>query len=167
MLNLDIQLHPSQRILFCMDFSVNSQLAFKYAIDAAQRFPGCTLHLLHVIPEVEAQFWKTYIYEIDGIDDKAKQDINDKITSDYISRIPCEIKSQIEVRMGKDYQVILEYAKEIDCDLIIIGRQGQSNFKKVLFGNVTEKVTRHAKCPILVIPLIYETKQKTLPDKTS
>ncbi|MBN2326050.1 MAG: universal stress protein [Candidatus Omnitrophica bacterium] len=148
-----------KRILFCTDFSSNAQFAFQFALSEASRFPNCTLHLLHVIPEVEAQFWKTYLYEIDGIDEKAKQDTQDKIAEDYLPHIPERISSHVEIRVGKDYQTILEYAREIDCDLIVIGRQGQSNLRKVLFGNVTEKVTRHAECPVLVVPLVYQTKQ--------
>ncbi len=158
--NLDILPLPLKQVLFCTDFSENAHLAFRYAVDAIQRFPGATLHILHVIPEIEAQFWKTYLYEIDGIDEKAVQDINEKVSADYLTCLPEGFHCHVEIRMGKDYQSILEYASEIDCDLIIIGRQGQSNIQKVLFGNVTEKVTRHAKCPILVVPRIYGDKHK-------
>ena len=59
---------PYKRILFCTDFSDNADRAFAYAIDAAVRRPGCTFYLLHVIPEPDAQFWRTYIYEVEGVD---------------------------------------------------------------------------------------------------
>ena len=35
--------------------------------------------MFHVIPEPDAQFWKSYIYEVDDVDNKAKQDIDRKI----------------------------------------------------------------------------------------
>ena len=54
-----------QRILFCTDFSRNADLAFSFALDLARRTPGTLLYLLHVIPEPEAQFWKTYLYEVE------------------------------------------------------------------------------------------------------
>ena len=65
-----------ERILFCTDFSQNAYDAFGFAVDAASRRPGCLLYILHVIPEPDAQFWKTYIYEVEDIDKKAKQDID-------------------------------------------------------------------------------------------
>ena len=72
---------------------------------------------------------------------------------------------EVEVRIGKDYLKILEFAEEKNVDLIIIGRQGRSTLGKVFFGSVTEKVARKAKCAVLVIPLSYE---KTHPsDPTS
>jgi nucleotide-binding universal stress UspA family protein len=150
-----------KRILFCTDFSDNAEFAFDFAIDIAERNTDCTLFLLHVIPEVEAQFWKSYIYETDDIDEKAKQDIDNKVAEVYLPRIPHTIHHEFTCRVGKDYMEILDFAQEENVDLIIIGRQGQSSFRKVLFGNVTEKITRHAECPVLVIPLCFQKKTKT------
>ncbi|MBN2307410.1 MAG: universal stress protein [Candidatus Hydrogenedentes bacterium] len=149
---------PYKRILFCTDFSENADFAFDFAIDAARRRPGCTLYLLHVIPEPDAQFWKTYIYEVDGIDAKAKEDIDALIAERYLPRVPEGMDLQIAMEIGKDYKKILEFAEEKDVDLIIIGRQGRGAFGKVLFGNVTEKVARKAECAVLVVPLTFEKK---------
>ena len=46
-----------------------------------------------------------------------------------------------------------------DVDLIVMGRQGQSSIGKVLFGNVTEKITRKAPCAVLVVPLSLKQKK--------
>ena len=64
------------------------------------------------------------------------------------------------MRIGKDYLKILEFAEEKNIDLIIIGRQGRSSLGKVLFGNVTEIITRKANCAVLVIPLSFENKER-------
>ncbi len=146
-------LSSCERILFCTDFSENAAFAFDYAIDAAVRRPGSQLHLLHVIPEPEAQFWKTYIYEVEGVDEKAKQDIDAKIESQYKPRVPAGVDFNIHMQVGKDYIKILEFARQINADLIVIGRHGQGALEKVLFGNVTEKVVRKADCAVLVVPL--------------
>lgn len=144
---------PYQRILFCTDFSVNADFAFNYALDAAIRRPGCTLYLLHVIPEPDAQFWKTYIYEVDDVDNKARHDIDHKIDTAYRPRIPDTINFEVHIRTGRDYLRILEFAREKDVDLIVMGRHGHSALESVLFGNVTEKLVRKSHCPTLVVPL--------------
>ena len=131
----------------------------------ATRRPGCTLYLLHVIPEPDAQFWKTYIYEVDDVDNKAKHDIDEKIEASYLKRVPPGVNLEIAIEVGKDYQKILEFAEAKDIDLIIIGRQGRSTFGKVFFGSVTEKVTRKASCAVLVVPLSYELKHHPDPAK--
>lgn len=148
-----------QRILFCTDLSENADFAFSYAVDAAMRRPGCELYLLHVIPESDSQFWKTYIYEVEGVDDKARHDIDNRIAESYTSKLPDNLQMQIEFRTGKDSEQILKFAREKDIDLIVMGRQGQSSLQKALFGNVTGIVARKAPCAVLVVPLTYKNKQ--------
>ena len=142
-----------RRILFCTDFSGNADAAFLNALHLArQQPPGLQLHLLHVIPEPDANFWKTYIYEVDDVDAKARQDIDRKIDTDYRSRVPPTIDFHVHILIGRDYIRILEFASGNGIDLIVLGRQGHSSFQKIWFGNVTEKVVRHAACPVLVVP---------------
>jgi len=158
---------PYQRILFCTDFSENADFAFDFAVDSAVRRPGCTLYLLHVIPESDAQFWKTYIYEVDNVDQKARRDIDAKIDRDYRPRVPAGLDFRVEMRVGKDSAAILKFAHEIDADLIIIGRQGHSALEKALFGNVTEKVARKAPCAVLIIPLDFQKKRRLGADRNA
>jgi len=148
----------AKRILFCTDFSENADFAFGFAVEAAVQHPGSTLYLLNVIPEPEAQFWKTYLYEVDDVDAKAKRDIDARIAETYRPHVPEGVDFRVEIRIGKDYMTILEFADEQDVDMIVMGRQGHSELETVLFGNVTEKVTRKADCTVLVVPLSYEER---------
>ncbi len=147
-----------KNILFCTDFSQNADFAFDYAIDIAKRRPGSTLHLLHVIPEPEAQFWQTYLYEVDGLDEKARKDMADKIDKTYRSSLPEGIELHTTTRIGQPDAEILKMAGEINADLLVIGRQGSSSWGTLLFGNVTENIARHANCAVLIIPQSYEDK---------
>ena len=147
-----------QRILFCTDFSENADLAFNFAVDTATRRPGSQLYLLHVVPEAEAQFWKSYIYEVEGVDAKARHDINERIDQAYRSRLPKDLELKVEFRVGKDYQEILNFARENQIDLIVMGRQGHNALQKAFFGNVSEKVVRKADCVVLGVPLSYRER---------
>ena len=151
-----------KRILFCTDFSENADFAFDFALDSATKRPGCKLYLLHVVPESDAQFWKTYLYEVEDIDQKAKQAIDARVSEKYLSRVPQELDFEVVFRVGKDYIQILEFAQEKSIDLIVIGRQGRGTLQKALFGNVTEKVARRADCAVLIIPLSFEKRQKKI-----
>ncbi|MCE5185542.1 MAG: universal stress protein [Planctomycetaceae bacterium] len=153
-----------QKILFCTDLSRNSDFAFDFAVDAAQRRPGCELYLLHVVPEAAAQFWKTYVYEVEDVDNKAKRDIDEHIAQAYLSKLPAGVQLKIEYRVGKDWEEILAFANEKKIDLIVMGRQGRSNLQKHLFGNVTEKITRKADCAVLIVPLSYQQRFNTEPN---
>ena len=147
-----------QRILFCTDFSENADLALHFAVDAATRRPGSELYLLHVIPETEAQFWKSYIYEVEDVDAKAIHDINERIDQTYRSKLPEDLELKVEFRIGKDYQEILNFTREKQIDLIVMGRQGHSALQKAFFGSVTEKIVRRADSVVLVVPLGYRER---------
>lgn len=149
------------RILFCTDLSDNADFAFRFAVDAAMRRPGCDLTLLHVIPESEAQFWKTYVYEVEEVDNKAKHDLDERIAKAYLSKLPDGLTLQVEYRIGKDWQEILAFAKEKQTDLIVIGRQGHSALQTTIFGKVTEKIVRKADCAVLVVPMTYQQRFET------
>jgi nucleotide-binding universal stress UspA family protein len=114
-----------------------------------------------VIPESEAQFWKTYIYEVDDVDAKARHDVDERIET-YRSRLPMGLELNVEIRVGKDHQEILAFARDRQIDLIVMGRQGHSAIEKALFGNVTEKVVRKADCAVLVVPLSYRKRRQNL-----
>ena len=142
-----------KQILFCADFSENADLAFSYALDAAQSSPLADLVVLHVIPESQSQFWKTYIYEIENVDAKARRDIDRRIEEAYLSKVPEGVKIDIQFRIGKEDEEMLDFAREIDADLIVIGRQSSGTIGKAFFGNITEKIVRKAHCPVLVVPM--------------
>ena len=155
---IDLAKTHFQRILFCTDFSENADFAFSFAVDAAGRRPGCELYLFHVIPESDAQFWKTHIYEVEDVDNKARQDIDERIDRTYRSRLPEGVELKVEIRVGKDHQQILQFAHERQIDLIVLGRHGHRALEKALFGDVTEKVASRAECAVLVVPLSYEQR---------
>ncbi len=141
-----------KKILFCTDFSENSDIAFNYALNIAEGNPESELVIFHIVPEPDAQFWKSYIYELDEVDSKAKADIDAKVEKAYLSRITKKTRYSIVMAVGRVNQKILETAAEKDADLIIMGRQGSSKLKTLFYGNTAGYVARKALCPVLIIP---------------
>jgi nucleotide-binding universal stress UspA family protein len=47
---------------------------------------------------------------------------------------------------------ILEKAREIDADLIVIGAQRHGRFYSMFFGDTGDELIRRAPCPVLVVP---------------
>lgn len=152
-------LNQTKRILFCTDFSPNANIAFKHAIEVAQRYPNAQLHLLHVIPAPDAQYWKSYVYmpALD-VDQMAKDAFDKRVSEEYEAVLPKEISLTKAFRIGKAYAEIIHYADEIKADLIVMGRQGRGALESLFFGTVAEKVVKKAKCPVLVIPLLQNNK---------
>ena len=55
------------------------------------------------------------------------------------------------IETGDPATVICMVAKEIGADVIVVGSHGKGVLSRVLLGSVSEYVTRHAPCPVLVV----------------
>ena len=52
---------------------------------------------------------------------------------------------------GKPYEQILASAKNLNADLIVVGRHGESNLIRTPFGGTTQKVLGLAETPVMVV----------------
>ena len=57
------------------------------------------------------------------------------------------------VRSGNDpYEVIVDTAKDIAADVIVMGRKGRRGLARLMLGDATAKVIGYAPCSVLVVP---------------
>lgn len=139
-----------EHVLYCTDFSAGADTAFMYALKMAG-LCGAALTLLHLIPEPDAQFWKSYIYEVENVDSKAKADVDARI-AEYAQHVPPELRFRVEHRIGRPDEEILDFAISQAVDMIVLPRPPHSTMSDVFFGSLTGKVARRAPCPILIVP---------------
>lgn len=55
--------------------------------------------------------------------------------------------------VGTPHEVILQTAKEKNCDLIILGTYGRTGVKRLVMGSVSEKVVTHTTCAVLIVKM--------------
>ena len=55
------------------------------------------------------------------------------------------------IREGVVHEVIRDYAKEHDVDLVVVGTHGRSGVAKLMYGSVTERVIKTVHTPIIVV----------------
>jgi nucleotide-binding universal stress UspA family protein len=71
------------------------------------------------------------------------------------------IKCRGLVESGAAYQAIVEAAKKVHADLIVISTHGLTGLVHILMGSVAERVVQHAICPVLVIHSLPKPKRPT------
>ncbi len=52
---------------------------------------------------------------------------------------------------GDPADALLRYLESCDRPMLVMGRRGQGRLADLLLGSVSDKVIRHAKCPVTVI----------------
>jgi len=60
---------------------------------------------------------------------------------------------QTVVENGDFAENILAIASRYHADMIVMGTHGRNGFKKILLGNVAEKVLHHSSIPLYIVPV--------------
>lgn len=141
-----------KRILVPTDFSKISYSAFDYAKDLAEKMSS-DIYLIFVLekspPLLSAKSLGLSEEEIlTKMEAEAKKQLSEAVT---FLREDTNLTVFEEIRIGTDYEEIVNYADEIKADIIIIATHGRTGVLHTLLGSVAEKVIRFAKCPVLVI----------------
>ncbi|HLM79368.1 MAG TPA: universal stress protein [Terriglobales bacterium] len=132
-----------KKILCPVDFDPNSLLALRLASELAQEGKA-TLHLLHVVamppgPEVALPFGKMETAARTRLERLARQ------------KVTCEARYQIEVMMGDPAVEVLQAAKRLRANLIVMATHGRRGLRRLVLGSVAERVIREAPCPVLTV----------------
>ena len=129
--------HRLTRILYCTDFSNNSERALGYAISLTAEY-GAELIMLHVA---------------EGARDLARAEaIVSAHTEELISGDQRKnLHLTVAVRFGKPYEEIVRYAMEGQTSLIIITARGGDAVDRAVFGSTTYRVIQLGPCPVLAV----------------
>ena len=143
-------------ILVPLDFSRGSIEALDYAVAVAKQFHAA-IHLVHVHPPDEAssvpRAGHLMLQSAQAI-----QFLREELTNIQRKHVEPFWPENCHVRGGRPYQEIVELAREINADLIILSTRGRTGLKRVLLGSTAERVVRSAPCPVLVV---RKRKQKS------
>lgn len=137
-------------VLVPVDFSAASLPAIKLAQAIA---PDATLVLLHVF---EIPFEGKLKYA--GVDDETIDYYRVATRQDALLRLQ-ELSDAAGlgdanvrglVLHGQPFQHIIEQEQEQDCDLIVMGKHGESMLEELLLGSVTRHVLSESQCDVLI-----------------
>jgi universal stress protein A len=137
-------------ILVPIDFSPPSAKALDYAVAVARLFKA-KLTLLHVVEPIATPAFVALslpVMENDKLMEAAKGQLERTLKSAEVSR---GLMAKLLVRCGRSFHEIADAARTLKVDLIIISTHGFTGWKHALVGSTTERVVRHAPCPVLVV----------------
>ena len=143
-----------KKVLFCTDFSENSDYAFEFAFGIARRDEGL-LYILHVIPHnPQQEMIRGYISEdiLENIQKSLEQELDDDYKEHYTKKIEDAVRFEVITKSGREDEEILKFAKDEKVDIIVVGTHGKTGIEHVFFGSVAENVLRHSPFPLFVIP---------------
>ena len=151
-----------RRIIAALDNSPLSQQAFQQSLFLAQMFDA-QLQLLNVISASEAEYRDQISlagsgYYTDHLNETAQEtwetEVEDK--SDFLPSLAekaanAGVSVEFIQEIGQPELQICKSAKDWEADLIVIGSHGRTGLNELLMGSVSNYVSHHVSCSVLIV----------------
>lgn len=145
------------RILVPTDLSAFSEQVLDYALELARPL-GASIRLFHsaVQPDYEVPYLvspgmrgaaSAMIAKAAEVSEHIRSELEAICQRKYIFGVSIEY-SLID---GRPAESIVEAARELHADLIVMGSRSRPGVRHLLLGSVAEKVLRTAPCPVLIV----------------
>ena len=163
-----------KKILYATDLSENAVHAFAYAVSLANLY-GAGITILHVLAEFPGEEFIANMINTDTWEeiksrhysDARNQLIGKKRDSIAIKEVleafsektqadaqdQAFVTDEVLIKNGVPAEVIVETARERNCDLIVVGTYGHGTITDVLVGSTAKWVIKNSPIPVLVIRL--------------
>jgi nucleotide-binding universal stress UspA family protein len=147
-----------ETILCPTDFSPSAENAIRYADELAQRM-NSSIVLFHSISEPYGTDFVSYTGvpypepQPDAAYRQAQQAKLEELKAtlqDTDWGMPIAYQTRIEYGPAKD--TIPQVARQVQADLIVLGKESTDALKDIFLGSITGEVISQAACPVLLIP---------------
>jgi nucleotide-binding universal stress UspA family protein len=153
-------------ILYATDLGRHSPEVFHHAMGLSRAF-NAKIHVLNAmepLSEYAESLLSTYMSEEmrtkinnEGFEETRKEMERraDKLCKDSgLTREELEqMIGEVQVIEGVPNQAILEAARRVNAELIIMGSHGQRAVGEMLLGSVAQKVVMKSEVPVLLVPI--------------
>jgi nucleotide-binding universal stress UspA family protein len=141
-----------ESILVATDFGNAADAALLYGRELARAFDA-TLHVLHVADDVYARLGgDAYVGVLPDLQrdvESAAQQQLDALLIDNDQK-PIEVKKAV-ITSTATAAAVVQYARDMNVGLIIVGTHGRGVVAHMLMGSVAERIVRTAPCPVLTV----------------
>lgn len=138
-----------RHILVPVDFSPPSLSAVRFAREWAARFQAdvCLLHVIE--PMSTAMAFGAELATAPLFPPDYRKNIRTELEKLAKNRSARSVKISVQIREGVPHDEIVNAARRLKSDLVIIATHGRTGLIRALLGSTAERVVRHATCPVL------------------
>jgi universal stress protein A len=139
-----------KKIVCPVDFSEFTDGIIKYAVSLAAKYDA-ELHLFHVIPNLNYFTpYESFLTPENIV--LIEKNIEKEVEKDFEKIIKgIDVPAKKIIKTGVVFIEIIDYIKEENIDLVVMGTHGRSGIEHILIGSVAEKILRKSPCPVLTI----------------
>jgi nucleotide-binding universal stress UspA family protein len=134
-----------------VDFSPSSEKALQEAFLLAMA-PDASIHLVHVAAGTATELVLDMLDRAQRVNfEEAERHLAGYGRSRAIAAGFPAANVHAYVRLGSPAHELVELAKLLDADLLVVGTHGRTALARLLLGSVAEAAVQKARCPVLVV----------------
>jgi nucleotide-binding universal stress UspA family protein len=139
----------AQTIVVGTDGSEPAERAVREAIGIAAR-DGAQLHIVTAFPD-PAMFRERIASGAMTVNINLRE-VADSVAARAVREAEAEgVEVTTHAHEGDPAEAILDTASEQNADLIVVGNRGLSGIRRFLLGSVSQKVSEHASCNVMIV----------------
>lgn len=148
----DATVEPPRNLLVPVDYSDSSKLALSHAFELAALTEG-QVDLVHVVENYRFPPFYTAVGEealprdLVALKKRAEEALEALLAEFQRPHPSCDL----HVVTGKAATTIVEMAKSLGSDMIVMASHGLTSVERGLLGSVAERIVRTAPCPVLTL----------------
>jgi nucleotide-binding universal stress UspA family protein len=143
---------PFQKVLVAYDFSEPSRRALEFACKVV-RAGGGHLDLVHIHPELYLGDGPTAL-EFPWPKPEQEERYLRFLKQELHTAIPPDLEGRAKpiVVVGDPRQTLLDRARELGSDVIVVGATGKGRVDRALLGSVSRSLVHQSSVPVVTVP---------------
>jgi len=137
-----------RRIVVGLDQSPRGAVVFNTALEIA-RSSGAKLDVVRAVPLPVEFPMEALSISPDALPGRLLEHAQKQLEK-TVAGAPKEVLDKVESQIGTPWQVVCDFAKERNADMIVVGTHGYSGLDRIL-GTTAAKIVNHAHCSVLVV----------------
>lgn len=136
-------------ILVPYDFSPPARAALGWAADLQKTTGAGPLHIIHAVSALTVVPSTLPVGALLPTDEEMHE--FEKKMLDAARALGATAVARVVVRASAIGEIVVEEARYIDANLIVMGTHGRGAIKRLFLGGVADHFVRHATCPVVTV----------------
>ncbi|MCA9471883.1 MAG: universal stress protein [Nitrospirales bacterium] len=137
-----------RHILLPVDFSDCSLDAYEY-VDNLEKHVDASITLMHVLEPLSYSLDFTLSHPVE--DRQHREHVTQRITQLTEAMTRQGLTANYLIKTKPIPEAIVQSAKDVGADLIVMGTHGRQGLRRLIMGSVTTAVLRHSSIPVMTV----------------
>lgn len=147
-----------KKILVPTDFSEVSENAVRFAIDLAKKMKA----EITLFNSIHFDYFHDYQYGYHAVLQTMIDEVQETVEKrmdEFVNQFGTDVKIEKRINPTSMVTAVKEMIKDEGFDLVVVGTHGSSGIEELFIGSNTEKIVRHASCPVIAVPSKVSLKE--------